>query len=321
MNTELSTGWGLRVPVVGAPMAYVAGGELAGAITAAGGLGMIGVGSSTDPGWITEQCALARPHGRFGLGLTAWALTDRPDLLETALAEEPFLVSVSFGDLEPYAAQVRDSGALLVTQVSDRDGAARAVDCGVDAVVAQGTDAGGHTGSVGTLPLLDVVLGVAERAGVPVLAAGGVATGRALAGVLAMGAAGAWIGTRFAASAQALGTAAAKARIVAARETDTVHTRVFDITQGLGWPPRYPGRALRNAFTDRWHGREGTLAAQRDTVSGDLAAARQRADYDTMYVYAGQAAGLVDAVEDARDLVTRIGAEAAEYLRRASGLL
>jgi nitronate monooxygenase len=321
VQTELTRRWDLRVPIVLAPMARVGGGELARAVSAAGGLGMIGIGSATATDWIGAQAALARRDGhRFGVGLMAWALEDRPELLDAALEERPFAVSISFGDPAPHAERVHAAGAVLVSQVSDRDTALRAVDAGVDVLVAQGTEAGGHTGAVGTLPLLDVVLRVGDRSGLPVLAAGGIASGRALAGVLAMGAAGGWVGTRFAASAQALGTDAAKRRIVAAGEADTVHTRVFDLAQGIPWPRRYPGRALRNAFTDRWHGREDDLAADRSGPAADLAAAAGRDDYDTMYVYAGQASGLVDAVEDAGELVTRMAREAEEHLRRAATL-
>src|SRR5919199_3565958 len=101
-----------------------------------------------------------------------------------------------------------------------------------DFVVAQGTDAGGHTGAVGTLPLLEAVL-AAVGDDVPVLGAGGIASGRGLAAVLAMGGAGAWIGTRFYATREARGGDEKKRRIVEARETDTVHTRVFDVAQRL----------------------------------------------------------------------------------------
>ena len=92
------------------------------------------------------------------------------------------------------------------------------------------------------------------------------------------------------------------------------------MAQGLGWPSRYPGRALRNAFTERWHGREDSLTDGRQAASGELAEARARGDYDTMYVYAGQAAGLVEAVEDAVELVRRIGSEAEEFLGRVAEL-
>jgi nitronate monooxygenase len=251
----------------------------------------------------------------------AWALELRPELLDATLAGSPFFVSVSFGDPAPYADAVRAAGVRLVAQVSDRATADRALAAGVDVLVAQGTDAGGHTGSVGTLPLLAEVLEVAGPDGPPVLAAGGIATGDQVAAVLTLGAAGVWVGTRFAATTEALGADAAKRRIVAATAGDTVHTRVFDLALGYPWPAEYPGRALRNAFSDRWHGAERHLQEEREPAAQALADARQAGDYDTAYIYAGQASGLVHDVPPAADVVQRLVRDAEAALRRARRLL
>ena len=192
---------------------------------------------------------------------------------------------------------------------------------GIDVVVAQGTEAGGHTGGVGTLPLLQAVVPLAREAGVPVVAAGGIATGAGIAAALAAGATGAWIGTRFAATQEALGPAAAKQRLVAAGLTDSVLTRAFDVAQGIPWPREFPGRALRNRFTDRWHGREDEIIERRDVLAAELSAARAAEDFDTAYVYAGQAAGLVLDLPAAGDLVARLAADAEAALRAATGTL
>jgi nitronate monooxygenase len=299
----------------------VAGGALAGAVSASGALGMIGVGSETPADWIAAQAAIARPHGPFGLGLMVWAVERRPALLDAVLAERPFAVSLSFGDPAPYAERVHAAGARLVCQVQDAATARQAVAAGADALVAQGTDAGGHTGSVGTLPLLQLVLEIGDAAGVPVVAAGGIATGRGIAGVLAMGAAGAWIGTRFAATVEALGSERAKQAILQADERQTIHTHVFDVVQELPWPDEFPGRALQNAFTARWHGREDALRAQLPAVRPAFEEARRREDYAEMYLYAGQAVGLVHEVPPAADLVYRLAVEAMAQLGRCAVLL
>ncbi|MBI3965209.1 MAG: nitronate monooxygenase [Chloroflexi bacterium] len=319
--TELTRSWGLRHPIVSAPMVGVAGGALAGAVAAAGALGLVGVGGGAAPDWIAGQADLARPHGRFGLGLMLWVLERRPELIDVVLAQRPFAVWLSFGDPTPYVDRVRSAGARVLCQVQTAAGARRAAQAGVDAIVAQGTEAGGHTGSVGALPLLQIALEIGDAANVPVLAAGGIATGRALGGVLAMGSAGAAIGTRFAATAEALGTAAAKQRIVQAAETDTVHTHVFDLVHRAAWPDEYPGRALRNAFTDRWHGREAELRARVDEVTPDFQAAAARGDYSQAHVYAGQSAGLVHDLPTAGDLVRRLADEAEATLTRARSLV
>ncbi|HEY7062946.1 MAG TPA: nitronate monooxygenase [Chloroflexota bacterium] len=321
LSTEITCAWGLRHPLVSAPMAGVAGGALAGAVSAAGALGMLGVGSTTALDWIAAEAAVARPHGPFGIGLMNWAIARRPELLDAVLAERPSLLSLSFGDFAAYVERAHAAGVRVAGMVQDAATARAALAAGVDALVAQGTDAGGHTGAVGTLPLLQLVLPLGEAAGVPVLAAGGIATGRAIAGALAMGAAGAWVGTRFAATAEAMGSPAAKAAMLRAAETDTVHTHVFDIVQRLPWPDEFPGRALQNAFTARWHSREPALQADLDTVSERFEAARRRDDYSEAYVYAGQAVGLIDGIPSAGELVTQLTAEAESHLRRCAELI
>ena len=171
------------------------------------------------------------------------------------------------------------------------------------------------------MPLLQRVLEIEDAAGKPVLAAGGIATGRGLAGVLAMGAAGAWIGTRFCATRESLEDDKAKQRILEATETGTVHTRVFDLTQRIPWPEEFPGRALRNGFTARWHGREEVLRTQLSSAAMELREARERGDYSETYIYAGQAAGLVNDLLPAGELVERLAEEAKERLGACSDLL
>lgn len=322
LSTELTRAFGLRHPIVQAPMANWAGGELAGAVSAGGGLGMLGVGGTTPEGWIPEQADLVRPHGPFGIGLLIWVLETRPGLLDEALAARPSAVSVHAGDPTPYIPRIKEAGARVFCQVNTGEGAERAAEAGADFLVAQGTDAGGHTGSVGTMPLLQRVLEIGAAAGLPVLAAGGLATGRALAGVLAMGATGAWIGTRFCATVESTGTEEAKRRILEADETRTVHTRVFDIVQGFPWPEEFPGRAISNAFAERWHGREEELRTRLSEARAGFQEAQKRGDYSESMVYAGQAAGLVRDLPPAGELVERLATEAETCLgERCDALL
>lgn len=321
ISTPLTQSWGLRYPLVQAPMTGAGDGRLAGAISAAGALGMIGVSNATTTAWIAEQAALARPHGPFGIGLMVWVLEHRPELLDAALAERPLAVALTFGDPAPYVERAHAVGVRVVSQVQSAAIARQAIRAGVDVIVAQGRDAGGHTGSIGTLPLLQIVLEIGDEAGVPVLAAGGLATGRGIAGVLAMGAAGAWLGTRFAASAEASWPDAAKQAVLQADETQTIHTHVFDIVQEVPWPDEFRGRALQNTFTERWHGRESALQAQLAEVRQSFEAARRRGDYTEAHVYAGQAVGLIHDLPPAGDLVRRLMAEAEATLARSTSLI
>jgi nitronate monooxygenase len=291
VRTWLTEHFGLAVPVVGAPMFGVGGGRLAAAISSAGGLGMIGVGGTTTAGWVAEECGVAAAAGRpYGVGLMAWALDLDRAPFEATLSAAPALVSVSFGDVAPYVGPLQAAGMTVAVQVGNLDEAKRAEQTGADVIVARGGEAGGHgRNDVGTLVLLQQVL---EAVGVPVLVAGGIANARGLAAVLAAGAAGGWVGTAFLASAETETSTPARERLLRATAADTAYGRVFDVAQRLGWPPEYGGRALRNRFFERWDGREEELAADA-AAQQELQQARAAADFETAYIYTGQAAGLL----------------------------
>lgn len=318
MRTWVTQRFGIDVPVVGAPMAGVAGGALAGAISAAGALGCVGVGSRTTTRWVTEQAQLARATGRpFGIGLMAWALADRPELLEATLDARPDLVSVSYGDYTDGVKALQDRGITTATQVGTRDEALAAERAGVDLLVVRGGEGGGHgRADVATLPLLQEVLEVVRA---PVLAAGGIATARGLAAVLAAGAEGAWVGTAFVTCTESLTTDEAAARVLAAGSSSTVHGQVFDRALRTGWPPHYGGRSLRNAFFDHWVGREAAAQAEPGLAETIQQALADR-DYDTAPIYVGQAVGCVDERRDAAAVVADL-AGAGDLLRRAAGRL
>lgn len=312
LRTHLTEQWGLRYPIVGAPMVGATNGRLARAITKAGSLGQIGIAADTPIAYLEEEAAIARgdDNSRFGIGLMIWALERRPELFDAAVAARPFLLALSFGSPAPYVERAHAAGILVATQVNSVADARAAEAAGVDIVVAQGTEAGGHTGFVSTLPLLQ---GVLDAVQVPVLAAGGIATGRGLAAVLAAGAQGAWIGTALVVSAEAANSPAVRQRIVAAAETDTIHTHTFDDVQRAAWPDQYPGRALRNRFTAEWHGRSKNLTVE---AFAEYVEARSRGDYDVAVIYAGEVAGLIHQERSAAEIVQTIGEEAETLLRR-----
>lgn len=301
ISTWLTDRFGLDVPVVGAPMAGPGEGPLAAAVSAAGGLGMVGVGASGTSEWVTAQAGVAAGAGRpYGIGLMAWALETNPAQLDAVLDAGPDLVSVSFGAFEPHLATLKQAGIATTTQAGNLDDALRAEQAGVDLVVVRGGEAGGHgRDEVGTLPLLQAVLG---RVGVPVVAAGGIANARGLAAVLAAGAVGAWVGTAFLGCHEAGTSSAARQQLFAATDTATSYGRVFDVAQGLGWPPEYGGRGLRNAYFERWADRLDELAHDRE-ARHELATARSREDYDTAYLYAGQGVGLLERERSVADVL------------------
>jgi len=321
LHTYLTTSWGLRYPIIGAPMAYVGRGRLARAVSQAGGLGMIGIGSTESVEFLAREAAIARgtEQGRFGIGMHAWAMERRPDLLDAAIEANPFLISLSFGSPAPYVERLHQHGILLATQVNARAEAMQAAQAGVDLIVVQGTEAGGHvTGQVSTLPLLQAVLDAVQ---VPVLVAGGIASPRGVAAALAAGADGVWVGTCLLASPECENTEQARTCIVQAQETDTILTRAFDVAQGLAWPPQYPGRALHNRFTEQWHSHIDTLP-QASAARQQLAEAIAAKNYDLAYIYAGEAVGLVKREQPAADVIRQLGDGAEQLLRdRCSKLL
>ena len=300
--TTWSQSIGLEVPIVNAPMGGVAGGALAAAVSRAGGLGMIGMGSAATTSTLREQLGLLDGLDRpFGIGLIGWRVRDEPALLTTALEAGPALLSVSFGDDDSWIARAHAAGCTTAVQVADLDAASRAADAGIDVLVARGAEGGGHgKPKVATLALLAEIL---DRVGVPALAAGGIASARALAAVLAAGAAGAWIGTAFAACRESLLPDAARHAMIGAQGTDTVVTRAFDVAFGYPWPADTPERLLRNAFTDEWDGREHAIdGAAREA----LRTAITRHDYRVAPVNAGQGVSEVTAVEPAAAVIDRL---------------
>jgi nitronate monooxygenase len=313
LRTFLTTSWHFRYPIIGAPMAGVGRGRLARAVSQAGGLGMIGIGSKEPVELIEREASIASGNDStpFGIGLMAWAIDARPELLSAAMQANPFLISISFGSPAPYVETLRQHNIFLAAQVHSRAEALDAAQAGVDVIVAQGTEAGGHTGQVGTLPLLQIVLDAVQ---IPVLAAGGIATPRGVVAALAAGAQGVWVGTCLLACPECENTELARSRIIQAQETETVLTRAFDVAQGLAWPPQFPGRALRNRFTDQWQHQTEALAQDQDARQ-QLAEAVANKDYDLAYMYAGEAVGLVTQERPAAEVIQQLGDGAEQLLR------
>jgi nitronate monooxygenase len=318
MQTWLTDRFGLTVAVVSAPMFGVAGGRLAAAVSRAGGLGTIGVGSTTTAQQVTDECEVAAAAAKpYGVGLMAWALATDEGPFEATLAASPALVSIGFGDYERYVGSLQAAGVVVATQVGNLAEAKAAEQAGVDVIVARGGEGGGHgRNDVATLPLLQ---GVLDAVKTPVLAAGGIANSRGLAAVLAAGAAGAWVGTAFLTCQEAETAPGALERLLGAMDTDTAYGRVFDIAQQLGWPPEFGGRALRNTFFDRWVGHEEELASDDDARQG-LRSARAVGDFDASYIYTGQGAGLLHEQPAAAAVIDEF-AHAADLLAGAADLV
>jgi nitronate monooxygenase len=317
LSTAFTEMFGITHPIALAPMGGSAGGALAAAVSNGGGLGLLGSGNG-DRVWLAGEIPLvaggtSRP---WGVGFQSWAID--PGVVEYALGYRPAAVMLSFGDPRPFAEQVRRSGTVLIIQVTDLAEARQAVEAGADLIVAQGTEAGGHGARRGWSTLAFVPAVVDLVGPTPVLAAGGIADGRGVAAALALGAAGALIGTRFLATAEALLAPEAKKAIVEGHGEDTERSNVLDIARGSRWPLEYTARTLGHPFLDQWRGREADLAADPDAKRAYQEGVA-RGDLPPEPVWASQAIDLIHDLPPAADLPGLLAAHAEEALSRASG--
>jgi nitronate monooxygenase len=322
LKTRLTERLGIARPIVSAPMGLAAGGALAAAVSAAGGLGLIG-GGYGDGDWLEREFAAAG-NQRVGCGFITWSLAKQPHLLDRALGHAPVAMMLSFGDPRPFAAAVRQAGSLLICQVQTMAHVRDALEAGADIVVAQGSEAGGHGAKRATFTFVPEVADLLKRESPEtlLLAAGGIADGRGLAAALMLGADGVLMGTRFWTSREAQVHANLQGAAIGASGDDTIRTTVIDIVRGYDWPKPFDIRVLRNGFTERWHGRETELAGVAATEAPAYFAAAKAGDAQRAAVMVGEAAGLIADIPSAGEIVERVVGEAESLLReRAPSLL
>lgn len=321
LKTRLTERLGLRHPVIGAPMAFAAGGRLAAAISAAGGLGLIG-GGYGDAAWLEAEFNAAGGQP-VGCGFITWSLAKQPALLDLVLAKEPKAILLSFDDPAPLARRIKDRSILLICQIQTRRDAERALDCGADIIVAQGAEAGGHGEKRGTFTLVPEVADLIANTSPSTLlcAAGGVGDGRGLAAALTLGADGVMVGSRLWASAEANVSEGMHQAALAATGDDTIRSQVMDLARKLDWPSRFTARVLRNRFIERWHGRETELLAVADEEAVKYRAAWAEGDPDNSNTFVGEVVGLIQTVEPVADILDRMVRDAAKLLRSGSRYL
>jgi nitronate monooxygenase/enoyl-[acyl-carrier protein] reductase II len=325
LRTPLCERLGIDVPIVQAPIGSAATTELVAAAANAGGLGMLAVTWRGPEQARRDIGAVRRLTGRsFAVNL----VLDFPvaDTLSVCLAEGVPIVSTFWGGPEQVAPQIHRAGALHMHTVGSVAEAVDAAACGVDIIVAQGWEAGGHVrGTTATMALVPAVVDAVHP--VPVMAAGGIADGRGVAAALALGAQGVWLGTRFLATTEAFTHDVYRQHLLDAAAEDTVYTRCFD----GGWP-HAAHRAVRNSTLQRWE-HAGSPAAPRRPGEGDVVAvdaeggAHHRyedlmplpgmtGDLADMALYAGQSVQLVQDIRPAAQALRDIAAEAAATIER-----
>ena len=310
ISTWLTETFDLAVPLVAAPMGGVASGRFAAEVARNGALGMVAAGSKATAESVEKEVGAIPPVvANWGIGVLAWVLAEREEVLAATLAANPRLVSISYGPYAEHIPAISQAGVLVTTQVGTLAEALIAEEAGVDLLVVRGGEGGGHGRDVmATLPLLQEVL---ERVTLPVVASGGIGNRRGLAAVLAAGAVGAWVGTAFLNCAETALPDEARARVLNARDGDTIYTRSFDSGLSLAWPEEFGGRGLRNDFSDRWHD-QGPVDEE---AAAEMAGAVAKRNYDIAPVWAGEGVAMLGASRTVADVVAEF-AGAEELLSR-----
>ena len=320
---------GIEVPIIQAPMGGAVGPAIAAAVSNAGGLGTLalwGADIQRLRQLVRETRALtAKP---FAVNLNLEFPQD--ERLDACLQEGVPVISFFWGDPSGLVTRAKSGGATVLHTVGTAEEARRAVASGVDVVVAQGWEAGGHVrGKVATMPLIPAVVDAVGP--VPVFAAGGIADGRGLAAALALGASGAWIGTRFLASNEVTIHPRYRERILQATEDDTVYLEeLFDID----WP-KAPHRVLRNSTVDAWEAAGRPATGERPGEGEVVANSKSRGpivryrsytpaadaegDIDALSLWAGQSVALVHKQQPAAEIVREIVGEAEAILLGLAG--
>lgn len=315
LGTPFCELFGIEHPIIQAPIWPAAAPELAAAVCNAGGLGSIAAvyGSA---GRVKEHIARVRE------------LTDRPfavnhvvrsldeEAFAATLDARPAVISLSLGDPSDLVRRAHDAGARVIQQVHTVEQAQQAVARGVDAIIAQGSEAGGHGMAlgVGTMALIPQVVDTA--ASIPVLGAGGIADGRGLAAALVLGAQGVNIGTRFVASTEASADAEWKQRVLTSRSEDAVRFEEWEEIFPRKNPAAYPAtpRVLRSPFIDKWRGHREAVRQAAPELREEILSVVREHRLDKILPFGGQTTGLIHDVAPAAKILRDIVAEAEQAL-------
>ena len=301
MKTRVTELLGIEVPVVQGAMARIADANLAGAVSEAGGLCIIACGGAPLD-WVEEQVRIARSMTDKPIGANVMLMD--PNAAQTAelLAKlRVDVITTGAGSPANYMQLWKDAGIKVVPVVASSALAARMERLGADAVVAEGTEAGGHIGELTTMALIPAVC---DAVSIPVIAAGGIADGRGMAAAFALGAEGVQAGTRFLTVDECIIADAYKDKVIAAKDAVTIVTG-----RGSG----HPVRCLKNKFARTVRKLEGDVAANGDELEAMYVGSLRRAvegDVDNGTMMAGQSAALVHERATAAEAIARMIEEA-----------
>ena len=308
MKTEITELLGIEYPVIQGGMAWVAECHLASAVSNAGGLGLIAAAAAPAE-WVREQIREAKKMTDKPFGVNIMLMSPEADAVAKVVIEEGVqVVTTGAGSPEKYMADWKAVGVKVIPVVASSALAKRMERCGADAVVAEGTEAGGHIGEITTMALVPQVV---DAVSIPVIAAGGIADGRGMAAAFMLGAKGVQVGTAFAASKESVIHENYKNSILRAKGIDT---RVTGRSTG------HPIRVLRNDMARKYLELEQAGAPFEELESltlGSLRRAVQDGDVKGGSLMAGQSAGLVKESLSCSDLIRTMVAKAESLMNGA----
>lgn len=307
MKTKITELLGIEYPVIQGGMAWVAEASLAAAVSDAGGLGLIAAAAAPAE-WVREQIKKVREMTDRPFGVNIMLMSPEADQVAKVIVEEKVpIVTTGAGSPEEYMADWKAAGVKVIPVVASTALARRMERCGADAVVAEGTEAGGHIGEITTMTLVPQVADAVE---IPVIAAGGIADGRGMAAAFMLGAEAVQVGTAFAASRESVIHQNYKDSILRAKDIDT---RVTGRTTG------HPIRVLRNDMSRKYLEMEKSGAgfeALESLTLGGLRKAVQDGDTRNGSLMAGQSAGLVKESLSCREIISRMVSRAEDLMIR-----
>ena len=308
MKTAITELLGIEYPVIQGGMAWVAESHLASAVSNAGGLGLIAAAAAPAE-WVRDQIRQAKKMTDKPFGVNIMLMSPEADAVAKVVIEEGVqVVTTGAGSPEKYMADWKAAGVKVIPVVASTALAKRMERCGADAVVAEGTEAGGHIGEITTMALVSQVV---DAVSIPVIAAGGIADGRGMAAAFMLGAKGVQVGTAFAASKESIIHENYKNSILKAKDIDT---RVTGRSTG------HPIRVLRNDMTRKYLELEQAGAPFEELESltlGSLRRAVQEGDVKGGSLMAGQSAGLVKESLSCEELIRGMAAKAESLMNGA----
>lgn len=297
LNTKICSILNIRYPILQGGMAWVATGELAAAVSNAGGLGIIGAGHSPAD-IVRKNIVLAKKLTEKPFGVNVMLLSPYVDeVMEVIYEEKVPVVTTGAGNPGKYVEKLKAAGSRIIPVIPSVALAKRMEREGVDAVIAEGTESGGHIGELTTMALVPQVV---DAVSIPVIAAGGIADGRGLVAALALGASGVQIGTRFVCTDECTVHRKYKEAIINAKDRDAVAT---------GHSTGHPVRCIKNKLTREFEKLENAGASKEEIEmlgSGRLKAAVVDGDVEMGSVMAGQISGMIKDIKPCFEVIKEI---------------